>query len=195
MSTHPGIHMGPQTDLASALKVGWKWLMGIGVALVLLGAIAIIYPVASSVASTLFIGSMLVIGGVIHAVYAFSTRGSSLAMEIVSALIYLVVGFMILAEPISGVVTLTLFLALFFVAQGIFNIVISLARARAVPHWGWMLFNGLISLGLGVVILAQWPEASAWVIGLLVGIYLLFDGWALMMLGWLSRGAAKEMTS
>lgn len=195
MSTHPGINMGPQADLASTMRAGWKWLMGIGAALALLGVIAIVYPVASSVASTLFIGVMLVIGGVIHAVYAFSTRGTSMAMEIVSALIYLIVGFMILAEPISGVVTLTLFLALFFVAQGIFNIAISIARARTAPHWGWMLLNGLVSLGLGTIILAQWPEASAWAIGLLVGIYLLFDGWALFMLGWMSHGGVEESAS
>ena len=86
-----------------------------------------------------------------------------------------------LGHPIAGVLTLTMILAAFFVVEGIFKIVMAI-QMRSMPNWGWMFISGLIALVLGGLIWVGWPATAAWVIGLLVGIDLIFGGWAMMFI-------------
>ena len=97
-----------------------------------------------------------------------------------TGILYVVAGWMMVTNPQESAVLLTLVIAMFLVFEGVFRIVASLAARY--PHWGWVLFNGVISLILGISIWQRWPYSGLWVIGLFVGIEMLFNGWSLVML-------------
>jgi uncharacterized membrane protein HdeD (DUF308 family) len=99
---------------------------------------------------------------------------------VVNGVLGVVAGFILVLHPTSGAVVLTLLMAMFFMIGGLFRIITALLMRY--PHWGWVLLNGLITLVLGVLILRQLPEAAVWIIGMFVGIDLIFCGWSWVML-------------
>lgn len=185
MASRPGTTpVGPQT-LFNMPAVRWSWLMTLGVVMLVLGSLAIIFPVASSVSIDLLLGIVLTVGGVGRVISIFRSKGwGDFFLKLVVSAIYLVAGIMLLAYPLEGTLTITLLLAIFFLAQGVVNIVVSFIES-GMRGWGWMLFNGIVSLILGALIWAELPSSAAWAIGLLVGIWLIFDGWAMISLSWL----------
>jgi uncharacterized membrane protein HdeD (DUF308 family) len=102
-------------------------------------------------------------------------------IDLLTGILYVVVGFMMVANPGVAAVTLTLLIALFLMFGGIFRIVVALMLQF--PHRGWLVLHGLINLLLGIGIWRQWPLSGLWVIGLFVGIDMVFNGWSLVMLG------------
>ena len=114
-----------------------------------------------------------------HAFRAARWKGFILAM--MGALLSLGIGILLL-YPLTGILSLTLVIAVFFMAGGLFRILLAF-RLRPLDHWGWLLVSGILSLLLAAIILTQWPTAAAWLLGLLVGIDLMFSGWTLLMLG------------
>jgi uncharacterized membrane protein HdeD (DUF308 family) len=141
-----------------------------------------------TVFSMLLLGWLLIGGGVLEAVHAFGCkRWGGFFIDLLTGLLYVVVGFMILANPGVTAVALTLVIALFLMFGGVFRIVVSLfVRFH---HWGWVLLHGVVSLLLGIGVWRQWPLSGLWVIGLFVGIEMILSGWSLVMLGI----AAKSM--
>ena len=167
----------------------WGWFLVLGILLVVLGSAAIAFPLIPAVAIEILFGWLLIIGGVAQVVHAFQLRQwKGFLLTLLAGLLYLVVGILMLVYPLRGVVTLTLLLAIFFIIEGIFKIVIS-SQLKAMSNWGWILCNGVIALILGGLIWAQWPSSAFWVIGLLFGINLIFGGWAMIMLSVAARGA------
>jgi uncharacterized membrane protein HdeD (DUF308 family) len=114
-------------------------------------------------------------------------------LELLSAILYLVVGVLLLVNPVAGALALTVVLAVFLIVEGIFKFIMAL-RVRDHRGWGWLLASGILSAILGVLIWAQWPASGLWVIGLLVGIQLLFTGWSLVMLALAAR-AHRQATA
>lgn len=158
----------------------WGSFLIIGVLLTLLGTIALFSSFVTTMASVFLFGLLLAAGGIAQIIHAFWTpewRGfiGQMLLGILSA----VVGWMLVMNPITGALSLTLLLATLFIASGLFRIVTSLFSHM--EHWGWVLFNGIITLALGILILAQWPAISLWVIGLFIAIELIFSGWAYIM--------------
>lgn len=163
------------------------WFIGLGIALSVLGILAIGVPFVATLATTLFIGWLLIIGGVAHAVHAFQNRRwSGFPWALLSSILYVIAGLLIVFNPIVGTLTLTMILAAFFVANGFVKTVRALQH-RAMPNWGWLLFDGIVTLALGGLIWARWPSAAIWAIGLLVGVDLLFSGASMLMLGLMGR--------
>lgn len=160
----------------------WGWLFALGICMVVLGIAAVVLPMVATLAIEVIIGWLLIIGGIVHAVHAFSAKqwGGSV-INIMAAILYVVVGVLLLGHPVAGILTLTLILAAFFLVEGAFKIVMAL-QMRSMPNWGWMFVSGLIALVLGVFIWMGWPATAAWVIGLLVGIDLIFGGWAMLFI-------------
>lgn len=157
------------------LRRKWGWLLALGVALIALGCIAIAFSVAATVASVLVIGVLLAIGGVLEVVYAFwQRRWSGFFIDLFVGLLYVAAGALLIAHPLFGAAALTLMIALFLVIDGVFRIAVALMYRY--HNWGWLLLNGIIALVLGIMIWAQWPLSGLWVIGLFVGIELLFNG-------------------
>jgi uncharacterized membrane protein HdeD (DUF308 family) len=170
-----------------ALSKNWGWLLALGILMIILGVFAIGTPVMATIAFQVVLGWLLVIGGIAEAIHAFMAQSwRGFLFELLSAILYVVVGVLLLVNPLLGAAALTLLLAVFLVVEGIFKIVMAL-RVRDHRGWGWLLASGILSLILGAMIWAQWPASGLWVIGLLVGIQLLFTGWSLVMLALAAR--------
>jgi uncharacterized membrane protein HdeD (DUF308 family) len=154
----------------------WTWFLGIGIALIILGILAVGGSVFVTLASVVFFGSLLLIGGVVQTVNAFKTRhGSGFFLSLLSGILYFVVGGLLILHPAVGAITLTLLLAAFYSASGLFKMIAAVTQRFS--HWGWVFFSGAVSLLLGILIWSQWPFSGLWVIGLFIGIDLIVLGW------------------
>ena len=168
-----------------------NWVIAFGVALILIGTLAILAPLATGIAIETVVGVLFILGGIAELVYAIRAAAFGGAMlAAVSGLLSLVCGVLMVLHPIMGLAFLTLLLAGYFVADGIARIVLA-SQMRALPGWGWMLFDGIVTIALAVVIFSQWPISGNWAIGILVGINLLLTGWAILAAGL----AAKNLSS
>ena len=169
------------------LSRNWRWLLALAILLLVLGLMAIAAPVYATFAVQVLLGWILIIGGIGQGVHAFMARGwGGFLLELLSAFLYLAVGVLLLVNPVEGALALTIVLAAFLLVEGVFKIVMAW-RVRGHPRWGWLLASGVLSLILGALIWAEWPSSALWVIGLLVGVHLLFTGWALIMLALAAR--------
>lgn len=173
------------------LRRNWGWLLALGILLVILGIIAIGDSVSFTVISMFFFGWVLLIAGIIEAVQAFRHRRSGhLFWHALNAVLSIVVGIMLLGHPLAGAVVMTLLLAAYFTVAGIFRIVMALAMR--IRGWGWRLADGIITLILGILVWAQWPVSGLWVIGLFIGIDLIFMGWSEVMLALGARALPSQ---
>lgn len=140
--------------------------------------------VVASLAMAVAIGTLLILGGMFEAVGAFWCRGwSGFFLHLLSGVLSIVVGLMFLRAPVDALLALTLLAACFLMVGGIFKIVAAVSYRFAA--WGWPLASGIIDVLLGVLIWQDWPESGLWVVGLYVGISLLFRG-----INWIALGLA-----
>lgn len=168
--------------IAEGLKNSWGWLLVLGIIYVIIGIIMAGAPMAATYAIEVFLGFLLLIGGIISIVGSFFTGNwKSLVLVLLSGILYLIVGIMLLNHPVTGVLTLTILLAAFLLVEGFFKIVHSF-QMKPAPNWGWLLVSGIASVILGIMIWGEYPESSTFVIGLLVGIYFIINGISLVML-------------
>jgi uncharacterized membrane protein HdeD (DUF308 family) len=163
------------------LRGRWGWYLVLGILLIVLGTTALGSSVLMTLATMVFVGWLMIGGGVVEAVQAFTCKGwSGFFLDLLTGILYVVVGFMIVANPGATAVALTLLIAMFLITGGIFRIVV--AVAVRFPNWIWLVVHGIVNLLLGIAIWRQWPVAGLWVIGLFVGIDMIFNGWSLVML-------------
>jgi uncharacterized membrane protein HdeD (DUF308 family) len=171
---------------ASTLSIFW------GVLLIGLGMLAVASPMVAAVAVNVLIAWLIVFAGVVHLVVAFHTReAGSIIWRLLVGLAYLCFGGYLIARPVAGVASLTLLLASLFLLEGIFNIVLFF-RAPSTLRSSWMLLDGIVTLLLGLLIYLQWPSSSAWAIGTLVGVSLIFSGVTRVMVSLAVRRAASS---
>ncbi len=174
-----------EPDLRHGLEVvrgGWGWFAVFGAALVVLGFLALGSLAVVSLATAVFLGALLLIGGMAEVVGAFWCRvRSGFFAHLLSGVLSAVVGVLFLAAPVDALLVLTLLLACLLLVGGIFRIAVAL-RERF-PGWGWPLAGGVIDVALGVMIWQSWPSSALWVVGLFVGINLIFRG-----VNWISFG-------
>lgn len=171
----------------STLSILW------GVLLVLLGIMAIASPLIAAVAVNVVIAWLIVMAGVVHLVVAFHNReAGSMLWRLLVGLAYVVFGIYLIARPAVGVASLTLVVASLFLVEGIFDIALFF-KARAIGRAGWILFDGIITLLLGLMIYLQWPSSSAWAIGTLVGVSMIVSGVTRVMVALGVRKAASEL--
>ncbi len=163
------------------VRHNWSWMFTAGCLLILLGALAVAYSIIFTVVSVLFLGWLLILGGILEGLHAFQHRESGhLFLYVMEALLAIVTGALLLKSPLVGALVVTLLLASYFIIAGIFRIVASLALRF--PSWGWMFFNGLVTLALGIIVWGGWPASGFWILGLFVGVSLMVSGWARVML-------------
>lgn len=165
------------------VRKSWSTFLLLGVLLVVLGMVAISQSFLMTTFSVIFFGWLLIFAGISEVVHAFwrERAWGGFFLDLLSGILYTVVGFLFIVNPESTAITLTLLIAFFLIFEGAFRI--AAAVVHRFPHWGWVLFNGAVTLLLGVLIWRQWPIAGLWVIGLFVGINILLNGWSLIMLG------------
>jgi len=170
----------------------WGWFMALGILLIVLGMIAIGGPLASGVAVSLLIGWLLVISGVAHGIHAFQSTGwRGGLVQILCGLLYLGVGVMMIRNPISGLLALTVTVLVYFVVSGIFKIILAI-RVEHLPQRGWVTVSGIMSLVLAIYIGSQFPTSAMWVIGMLFGIEMIFSGWSFVMIAQAARSGQKS---
>ena len=166
------------------LRAAWWWLLLFGVLLAACGTAALVVPmftIATSFVAVVVLGVALMVAGLAAIITSFwMGKWSGTLLQLLVGILYLVVGFAITDTPGKSVVAMTALLAAFFIVVGLFRIVASLIVRF--PHWGWALLNGVITLMLGLVIYRHFPQSSLWVIGILVGVEMLFHGWTWIML-------------
>ena len=159
----------------------WGWFLAFGICLALLGVLAIVRSVAATVVSMLFFGWLLVIAAGIEVVQAIMVgKWAGLYHHWLAAVLFGVVGALMIWRPVASAEVLTLLMGAFFLVAGLFQLITPFVVS--LPDWGWHALNGVITLLLGILILAQWPVSGLWVIGLFVGIELIFYGGAWIVL-------------
>lgn len=166
------------------------WTTIYGIVLIILGALAIIMPGVATLATGLTIGWLLLIAGIVGIVAVLTSGFSAPGFwwNLLTAILYALAGGALLWRPVAGVLTLTIILAAYLLATGVVKAIMAFEYRRAIPKaWGWMLLSALVDIVLGVVIVLGLPGTSLWVLGLLVGINLLFTGVALVVAGVESR--------
>jgi uncharacterized membrane protein HdeD (DUF308 family) len=169
------------THELDALRNHWRWFLALGIAMIVFGTIAIGSAVLATVAATVLFGFLLLAGGIATIISSFySGRWSGMLLHLLVGVLYTVVGLMIVNRPAESAIELTLIIAFFLIFGGIFRVVYALSERFT--GWGWVLLNGGVSLLLGLLVYKQWPASGLWVIGLFVGIELIFNGWAWIML-------------
>jgi uncharacterized membrane protein HdeD (DUF308 family) len=179
MST--GTNQGWHLIGAEEVRRTWGWFLALGIVLVLLGMMALGWSVLTTLVSVVIFGWFLLLGGVLSVVHAFlRRRWGGFFLELFAGILYAVFGLMVVSNPAVSAVALTLLIAVFLMIGGLFRIFTALTVRF--HHWIWVLLNGVISLLLGLMIWSQWPVAGLWVIGLFIGIDLIFYGWSLIML-------------
>lgn len=180
-------------NVAQALKQNWWWLLIIGIVYVIAGFVAVGHPVMSTYAVELVIGVVLIVGGIISVIGSFFMGDwKRFLLILVSGILYIIVGYILLRHPLEGVLTLTLFLGAFLFVEGVFKIINAL-QMKPAPNWGWLLISGIASLILGILIYAEFPSSSTYIIGLLVGIYFLLNGFSMMMISFAVKGGDNSV--
>jgi uncharacterized membrane protein HdeD (DUF308 family) len=159
-----------------------SWSIVLSVLMIAAGALAIVSPAIAGVAVTVFFGWLLIISGLLHLAYAWQAgRPGAVLWEILLAILYGGIGVYLLARPGAGMASLTLALACYLVFEGVLEFVLAF-RLRPLPGTGWLLFDGIVTLVLALMIGSAWPISSAWAIGTLVGASMLSSGVTRLML-------------
>mgnify|MGYP001195399511 CR=1 FL=1 len=171
------------------------WFFALGIAFMLLGALAIFLPFVAALVTTVVLGWLMIVGGLFQGFHAVQNRRwASSAWGIVAAILQVLAGALIVAFPITGTLTLTLVLAAFFVANGVVKMIRAIQH-RTMPRWGWLLVDGVLSLVLGAMIALQWPAAAAWALGLIVGIDFIMGGASMLVIGLGARPLVRSNTA
>jgi uncharacterized membrane protein HdeD (DUF308 family) len=180
--------MQPETN--RELRQSTAWAIALGVLLIVLGIIAIAAPFFASIATGLFFGWLLIIGGIFQAVYAFrhSRSDRSFAIKLLLSILAVIAGILLVVDPLAGVASLTLIIGIYFFIDGIFRVILAF-QIKPEARWGWMLTNGILMIILGILIWSQWPFSAVWVLGLLVGLGLLFSGIATVVFATAARAS------
>ena len=191
MSTNQPDIAGIQRAVAKALHRHWRLYLAEGIALVILGFIAILVPPIATLAVTILLGWLFLISGVIGLYTTFMMRHApGFWWSLISAALAVLVGGILLARPIGGAFSLTLVVIAFFIIEGVASIMFALEHKRELSgRWGWMLVSGIVDLILAAFVFAGLPSTAAWAIGLLVGINMVFGGSALIGMALHARNA------
>jgi uncharacterized membrane protein HdeD (DUF308 family) len=169
----------------------WRMFLIEGIVLVVLGFAAIIVPPLAGLATTIFLGWLFLVGGIVGLIATFGARQApGFGWSLLSAIVALLAGAVLLWNPMQGLVTLTYVLIAFFIIDGILVIAIALQHRRELSgRWEWMMIGGVMDLVLAAIILAGLPGTIAWALGLLVGIDLLWGGISLIGMALAARQA------
>ena len=181
-----------QRAVVKALHEHWKLYLAEGIALLVLGAIAILIPPLATLAVTILFGWLFLVSGVIGLITTFWMRNApGFWWALISAALAILAGGWLLAQPIAGALSLTLILIAFFMIEGIASIFFALDHRRELSgQWGWMLASGVVDLVLAAMLLMGLPSTAVWALGLLVGINMVFGGIALIAMALHARKEA-----
>ena len=164
----------------------WGIPMTMGILLIVGGTFALFASVLTSIVSVIYLGVLLLIVGVLEIVSAFRARHTGpFVVYFLAGLLSLVVGALFLYRPLASLASLTLLIAGYLFASGLFRGITSIVDRY--PRWGWDLAYAVVALALGVYVAAQWPLSSLWVLGTVVAVEIMARGIALVAASWVLR--------
>lgn len=147
-----------------------------GILLIVLGIAGILLPRISTFFAETWVAYILIFAGTAKLFNTFQTRNQEgFIWKLILSILYIATGVMLLFNPLTGILTLTLLLGSFFLTEGVFELILAF-RLRGKPNWTWVLINGGITLILGLMVLFGWPFNAPWLLGTLVGVSIFFTG-------------------
>ncbi|MGC1421766.1 MAG: DUF308 domain-containing protein [Terracidiphilus sp.] len=179
--------------IIGGIKRASGWSIVLGVLIILLGIIAMMAPLATGVIAVYILAWTAIFGGIAQIIYAFQAHsGGRTFLELILGVVYLIAGFYLVSHPLAGLLTLTLILGLLLVGYGIVALILAF-QMRPAKGWGWVLFDAVVTVLLGCMIVAHWPINSVWIIGTLFGISILFRGITRLMISLALRRVASSV--
>ena len=181
----------PQQGLAEgirALRGKWGWIVALGVVFMIAGVIALGSVVMATETAVLVVGIMMAMAGVSEIIAAFSVKDwGKFALWMLLGLLYVAAGVICWLNPLMAATTLTLLLGIALMIGGIVRGYLAWNVREAGKPWGWVAVSAVITLLLGLIIIAKWPYSSLYTLGVFLGIDLIFIG-----SGWLTIGLALK---
>jgi uncharacterized membrane protein HdeD (DUF308 family) len=173
----------PDAGLVDGIKKNAGLTVIIGIITLIAGFLAISSPLVAGVSITILVGATLVVSGVSQCFLAFKTGafGRGLVVFVVGVLMT-IAGVYMMNQPVAGLATLTIILMAYLLVTGALEIIVSM-QLKPADGWGLELFNGVVTLLLGIMLWRQFPLSGAWAIGVLFGIKMIFSGWAFIFIG------------
>ena len=164
-----------------------------GILLIIAGVLAILQPAVAALAAELLLAWLFVFAGVVQIVYAIHERGKDgFGLKILSAILTLLLGIFMLLRPIAGIASIALLIGAFVFMSGVSSVMLAF-KLKPKPGWGWVLFDGILSIAIALLIATGWPQSSIGFVGILVGIVMIYGGVWRIVLGRSLRHAAPAV--
>src|SRR6516165_10990418 len=174
-------------SMRETVKRHSSWYLVQSALMVLAGVLALIYPAISSEAVVFYLGWLLIISGVLQGISLIDVHHvPNFWIQLLSVVLFVVVGILFLRNPEAGLPSLTLLLIVFFMVEGFSKVIFALT-IRPFPNWGWVLLSGIVGIVLAFYLWASIPVSAAWLLGVLLGIELICEGAAISHLAWQVR--------
>jgi uncharacterized membrane protein HdeD (DUF308 family) len=184
-----------RSAVSQAIHRHWGLFLFEGIALIVLGGLAVLLPEVASVAATVFLGWILLFSGILGLISTIrARRAPGFGWSLLSAIVGIAAGTILLAQPVQGTLSLTAVLIAFLFIEGVATILFALDHRKS-GRWTWMLTSGLVDIVLGIILFAGLPGTAAWALGLMVGINMIFGGWALVWMALHARDEAMGTTA
>ena len=171
-----------ENSMTGDIHKATTWSMVLSALMIAAGVLAIFAPGIAGVAVAVLVGWLLIVSGVLHLAFAWRAgHASAVVWEILLGILYGGIGFYLVAQPVAGLASLTLAIAIYLVMESVLEFVLAF-QLRPLPGSGWLLFDGVVTLALAALIGSHWPASSVWAVGTLVGVSMLFSGITRLML-------------
>jgi len=169
-----------QQQMQAYLQMHWRLFLAEGVFFIFLGLCAMLVPQFFTVAIVVFLGWILLFGGIVHVSRAFVFDNMpGFGWWMFMGILQIIVGYLFITKPVAGALTLTMLMTVFFAMEGIAKISLALMM-RPLANWGFILFSGVTALVFALIIWISWSESAHWLLGLFLGINMIFLGWSLV---------------
>jgi uncharacterized membrane protein HdeD (DUF308 family) len=173
--------------ITETVREKWGWFLALGVVLIIGGALALLMPVASTIATSLVLGAVLFVAGIMQIFHAFQVKSwGGFFWDLIVGVVQVVGGALVYLNPFAGAITLTILIAAVFLAQGITQVLLAF-KVRPHDGWGWLLASGLLALAVGAILMMKFPVSSLTAPGTLAGISILFTGVTYIMIALAAR--------
>ena len=178
--------------ILGGIKRASGWSIVLGILMIIAGIIAMLEPGLAGVVITYVVGWSAIFNGVAQIIFGFRTHGGlHIVLEVILGIIYIIAGIFLLMHPLGGLLALTLILASFLLVYGVFALVLAF-QMRPRTGWGWVLFDGIITILLGVLVWRHWPFNADWVVGTLFGISIFVSGITRLMVSLALRRVVSQ---
>ncbi|TAK60958.1 HdeD family acid-resistance protein [Methylobacter sp.] len=169
-----------QQQMQNYLKMHWRLFLAEGILFIFLGLCAIVIPQLFTVAVVVFLGWLLLFGGIVHVSRALMVANMpGFGWWLFIGILQVIVGYLFITRPVAGALTLTMLITVFFALEGAAKISLAFMM-RPLPNWGFMLFSGITALAFALIVWISWSESVHWLLGLFFGINMVFMGWTLV---------------